>query len=76
MRGLRRREIEDICHQLDALGWITEAQRRRATDPLRWNVNPEVHRLYQERASQEAVRRQQQREFIRNICAKPAEEDT
>jgi hypothetical protein len=70
MRGLRKREIEDICHQLSALGWVTEAQRRRATDPPRWDVNPEVHRLYQERAQQEAIRRQRGREIIASIFAK------
>src|SRR5262249_40570855 len=76
MRRLRRREIEDICHQLSALGWVTEAQRRRATDSPRWDVNPEVHRLYQERAQQEATRRQRAREIIASIFAKPQEEST
>ena len=64
MRGLKRHEIENICHQLDALGWITEAQRKRATDPPRWDVNPEVHRLFHERAEQEATRRKRMHEAI------------
>jgi hypothetical protein len=64
MRGLKRYEIENICHQLDALGWITEAQRRRTIDPPRWNVNPEVHRLFHERAEQEAARRKRMHEAI------------
>jgi hypothetical protein len=75
MRGLRRYEIENICHQLSTLGWVTEAQRRRATDPPRWDVNPEVHRLYQKRAELEVIRRRQQHEFIASICAKQTEED-
>src|SRR5262249_51579407 len=53
MRGLRRHEIENICHQLSALGWVAEAPRRRPTDLPRWDVNPEVHRRFQERAKRE-----------------------
>jgi Protein of unknown function (DUF3987) len=64
MRGLKRLEIENICHQLNALGWITEAPRRRLTDPSWWDVNPEVHRRFQERAKQEETRRQQAHEKI------------
>src|SRR5262249_35411811 len=40
MRGLKRPEIEGICQQLDALGWVTEAPKKRTTDPSYWNVNP------------------------------------
>jgi len=64
MRGLKRHEIENVCHQLNALGWITEAPRRRPTDLPRWDVNPEVHRLFQERAKLEAAQRQRMREAI------------
>jgi hypothetical protein len=64
MRGLKRFEIENICHQLDALGWITEAPRKRVNDPPRWDVNPEVHRIFQGRAKQETERRQRWREII------------
>jgi hypothetical protein len=74
MRGLKRREIEDICHQLAALGWVTEAQRRRVTDPPCWIVNPEAHRLYQERAEQEAARRRHERELLASIFSQPKEE--
>jgi len=75
MRGLKRHEIENICYQLNALGWVTEAQRRRVTDPPRWDVNPEVHRLFQERAKQEAARRQRWREILAKSL-KPKEEYT
>jgi hypothetical protein len=64
MRGLKRHEIENVCHQLNALGWITEAPRRRPTDLPCWDVNPEVHRLFQERAKLEAAQRQHMREAI------------
>jgi len=68
MRRLRKREVEDVCHQLSALGWVTEAPRLRPTDPPRWDVNPEVHRLYQERAEQEATRRRRRREILADIA--------
>jgi hypothetical protein len=74
MRGLRRHEVENVCHQLSGLGWVTEAPRRRAIDPPRWDVNPEVHRLYQERAEQEATRRRQAREAIASIFTQSDEE--
>jgi hypothetical protein len=76
MRGLKRQEIENICQQLSALGWVTEAPRLRATNSLCWNVNPEVHRLYRERAEQEIARRQRVREIIADIFARPKEEST
>jgi hypothetical protein len=75
MRGLKRHDIESICHQLDALGWVTEAQRKRVNDPPRWDVNPEVHRIFQKRAKQETERRQRWREIIR-AGTQSEEEDT
>jgi hypothetical protein len=70
MRGLGKREVEDICHQLSALGWVTEARRLRPTDPPRWDVNPEVHRLFRERAERETTRRQKAHEVLADIFAK------
>jgi uncharacterized protein DUF3987 len=75
MRGLKRHEIENVCYQLNALGWITEAQQRRLTDPPRWDVNPEVHRLFQERAKREAARRNRMVEAIAE-AVKSRKEDT
>ena len=49
------------------MGWVTEAPRRRPTDPLCWDVNPAVHRIFQERAKQEAARRQRVRDIIASI---------
>lgn len=76
MRGLKRHEIENVCHQLDALGWITEVQRKRVNDPPRWDVNPEVHRIFQKRTKQETERRQRWREIIRAKTRPEEEEDT
>jgi hypothetical protein len=63
MRGLKKHDIENVCHQLDALGWVNRIAGLRSDSP-RWTVNPEVHRLFAERAAQEAERRQREREII------------
>ena len=63
LRRLKARDVEDVLHQLDALGWVNRVQVARMRWP-RWNVNPEVHRLFRERAEQEAARRQRDREMI------------
>jgi uncharacterized protein DUF3987 len=76
MRGLKRHDIENICHQLDALGWVTEAPRKRVSDSLRWDVNPEVHRIFQKRAKQETERRQRWREIFGEKTEPEEEEDT
>ena len=69
MRGLTRRDTDRIFEQLEALGWIYRDATRpprgsRPSDPPRWLVNAEVHRLFQERAQTEASRRLSVREAI------------
>jgi hypothetical protein len=64
MRGLKKYEIENVCHQLSALGWVDCVPGYRYTDPSRWVVNPEVHRRFAARAAQEAERRQRARDLI------------
>jgi hypothetical protein len=63
MRGLGARDVDNILQQLDALGWLNRVQGPRL-NIVRWNVNPEVHALYRERAEQEAERRRREREMI------------
>jgi Protein of unknown function (DUF3987) len=63
MRKLNRQDTDSILHQLDALGWVNKIQGRRFHD-VQWAVNPEVHRLFKERAKAEADRRQREREAI------------
>jgi Protein of unknown function (DUF3987)/Bifunctional DNA primase/polymerase, N-terminal/Primase C terminal 2 (PriCT-2) len=63
MRGLRARDVDNIMHQLDALGWVNRVQGARI-NVVKWKVNPEVHRLFRERAEQEAERRRRDRETI------------
>jgi DNA polymerase I-like protein with 3'-5' exonuclease and polymerase domains len=67
MRGLERREIENIFDQLEALGWLFRTPGLCWSAPPQWLVNPEVHRRFAERASREAVQREQNREMIREI---------
>ncbi len=64
MRGLSRFETEKVFEQLDALGWVNRVPGARTTDPPHWLVNPEVHRLFVERANQEAVRRTRNRAMV------------
>src|SRR5262249_52346270 len=64
MRGLKRREIDDIFSQLDAHNWINRSPGLRANDPPRGTVNPEVHVLFAERARKEEERRRRAREEI------------
>jgi hypothetical protein len=67
MRGLNRPEIESALNQLDALGWITRRSAKRIGDPPWWQVNPEVHRLFEERGKREAERRERERKTIAGL---------
>jgi hypothetical protein len=75
MRGLKARDIDNILNQLDALGWVNKIQGPRF-NVVRWNVNPEVHRLFQERAEQEAERRRHERELIQAMCTRGSDENS
>jgi hypothetical protein len=63
MRNLDARSIDNLMHQLRALGWVSRIRARRL-DSVSWKVNPEVHRLFEERARQEAERRERDRVTI------------
>jgi hypothetical protein len=64
MRGLTKRDTERVFEQLDALGWISRIESKRLGSAPQWVVNPEVHRLFQERAKKEAARRSSIRAVI------------
>ena len=64
MRGLTRFETEKVFEQLDAFGWVSRVPGRRPTDPPHWIVNPDVHRLFAERAKQEVAKRAGDRTVI------------
>jgi hypothetical protein len=67
MRGLKRLEIESIFEQLEALGWLIRTPSPYRTTPLHWQVNPEVHHRFAERAVREATERVKQREMLQEM---------
>jgi hypothetical protein len=64
MRGLKRQDIEGIFEQLDALGWVTRMPGPYWSKPPHWQVNPEVHRRFVERATREIAERAETREKL------------
>jgi phage/plasmid primase-like uncharacterized protein len=64
MRKLTKRDIEDVFHQLAALGWLEVLPSLRANESPRARVNPEVHALFAERGREEEERRRRAREEI------------
>jgi hypothetical protein len=65
MRGLGRADIQNIFHQLEALGWISQIPSPRSLSvPPHRAVNPEVHRRFTDRAAKEAERRKREHEMI------------
>jgi hypothetical protein len=63
MRKLERQDTEKLFEQLEALGWVTPAAAKRGRT-LHWNVNPEVHIRFAQRAKHEAERRAGDRVLI------------
>jgi hypothetical protein len=63
MRNLERQETEKVFQQLEALGWVTPILSKRA-HTMHWEVNPEAHIRFAERAKQEAERRAAHRTLI------------
>ena len=67
MRGLERQDIESIFDQLEALGWVFRTPGPYRSSPLHWQVNPEVHRRFSERAARESAERERDREMLREM---------
>ena len=67
MRGLERQDIESIFDQLEALGWVFRTPGPYRSSPLHWQVNPEVHRRFSERAARESAQRECDREMLREM---------
>lgn len=55
MRRLTRQQVEPICHQLEAMGWLDSIDARGTK--LSGKINPRVHEIYSEKAASEAKRR-------------------
>ena len=68
VRSLKRQDIDSIFEQLEALGWVTRTPGRRWSDPPRWQVNPEVHRRFTERAAREAIERAEVRKKLLELA--------
>lgn len=65
MRKLTRQQVEPICHQLEAMGWIDELDSRGKT--LLGKVNPRVHEKFKAKAATEKARREGVRKAIKSI---------
>lgn len=66
MRKLTRQQVEPICHQLEAMGWIDELDARGKT--LLGKVNPRVHEKFKAKAATEKTRRENVRRAIKSIA--------
>jgi DNA polymerase I-like protein with 3'-5' exonuclease and polymerase domains len=67
MRGLERLEVETIFEQLEALGWLIRAPGHYRSTPPHWQVNPEVHRRFAERAEREIAERAKEHEMLQEM---------
>jgi hypothetical protein len=76
MRKLKKHEVDNIFHQLEALGWVERVAGNRNTDPPRWFVNPEVHERFAERGKREAERRARERAQIGALFGRPEPDET
>ena len=73
MRKLTRRDTEAVFEQLEALGWVSRSAPTRPTDPPHWVVNEHCHRLFENRAKDEAERRQRERRMLAGFFARVKE---
>jgi hypothetical protein len=75
MRALERQEIDSVFNQLEALGWLLPTTKSRWAAPLHWQVNPEVHRRFVDRAAREAARRARARATLLDMFNTPGGND-
>lgn len=66
MRKLTKFQVEPICQQLEAFGWLNEIKSRG--DKFMAVVNPRVHELYKERSTGERERRENTVALIRKLA--------
>jgi len=65
MRKTTRQNIEPICQQLEALGWIESIDARGET--FKAKVNPAVHDVFKKKAETERKRRAETVEAIKRL---------
>ena len=70
MRKLTKRDTEAVFEQLEALGWVSRSASTRPSDPPHWVVNEHCHRLFENRAKDEAKRRQRERRMLAGFFAR------
>jgi hypothetical protein len=57
MRGATPKEAAEVLERLELMGWLEAMPPRRMGGAPEYRVNPAVHRLFEERAADEAERR-------------------
>lgn len=65
MRKLTRQEGATIFEQLEAMGWLEQANKR--SDAPAWKVNSRVHELFEAKANEERERRQEAKAAIADM---------
>jgi hypothetical protein len=70
MRKLTKRDTEAVFEQLEALGWVNRTAPTRPSDPPHWVVNEHCHQLFENRAKDEAERRQRERRMLAGFFAR------
>lgn len=65
MRKLTKFQVEPICQQLEAFGWVTEIRARG--ERFTATVNPRVHEIFGEKADKERARRERTMTLIRKM---------
>lgn len=67
MRKLTRAQVEPICHQLEAMGWLDSLDARGSR--LSGKVNPAVHERYAAKAKTEIERRSAIKDEIKRMVS-------
>jgi hypothetical protein len=75
MRKMTKKDVEKIFEQLEIFGWIGRSTEvvpgQRPSDPPKWDVNPQVHTLFRERAEREAARLSEMQKIVAEVFKNP-----
>ncbi len=67
MKALSRDEAKKLLERLEAFGWVDLEQQPSPNATPRWRVNPAVHSLFEARAQEEKVRRENVRQVMAEL---------
>ena len=67
LRSLTGDEARLLCEKLESLGWLAPIDSPSRSRTPHWQVNPAVHRLFEEFGAEEAARRRRAQEAIREV---------